>query len=140
MLTAYERRPGSCSPLGCGVTFLVIGILIALLGCFGHFPPLTATTGIIVETLPLTAVPSHFIICDYEAYGVRHRGERVWRYASQFDSFYRVGSPFPVYFVTAHPEVSYGPNRPMSVPIIVMGIFLALASAGIIFSRGHDDT
>jgi hypothetical protein len=127
----YERHPRGSGPIGCGVTSLVVGILLTLLGCFWHFPPLTATTGVIVESRPLSAVASYHITYEYEAYGARHRGERVWRYASQFKSFYEVGSPFPVYFVTAHPEVSYGPNRPLSVRIIVMGTFFVVLAIGI---------
>ena len=133
MLTEYERRTDGCSPLGCGFTLLALGILVAVLGCFWHYPTLTATTGVIVESQPLTALASYHITYEYEAYGVRHRAERVWRYASQFKNFYPIGSPFPVYFVTAHPEISYGPNRPLSVRMIVMGIFLATAAGGIIF-------
>jgi hypothetical protein len=133
VLTSHERTPEGCSPLGCGVTLLVVGILITLLGCFWHYPPLTATNGVIVEARPLTAVAAYHIIYEYEADGVHHRGERVWRYVSQFNSFYQVGSRIPVYFVTAHPEISYGPNRPLSARIIITGVFFAVAASGVIF-------
>ena len=49
------------------------------------------------------------------------RLRRVWRplsrralirYDTQYEPFYEVGPPFPVYYVAAHPELSYGPNPP----------------------------
>jgi hypothetical protein len=133
MLGAQERRPDGCAHFGCGITLLLIGVLTVLVGCFWHYPPLTATTGVIVDSQPLAAVPSHLITYEYEANGVRHRGQRVWRYESQFKAFYQVGRPFPVYFVTAHPEVSYGPNKPLSLRLVFAGIFLATLSGAIMF-------
>lgn len=129
----FEPRREGCSPLGCGWTFLVIGLAVALIGWFWHFPQLTYARGVVVESQQLRSYAAWRITYEYTAYGVRHRGERMMRLSSQFQPFYRVGSFFPVYFVTAHPEQSYGLNRPFIQPLIWIGLLCAAGAGMVIF-------
>jgi hypothetical protein len=129
----FEPRREGCTPFGCGWTFLVVGLALALLGWFWNYPQVTYARGIVVESQPLRPPSMWRITYEYTAYGVQHRGERIIRLSTQFQPFYSVGSLFPVYFVTAHPEESYGPTRPIIQPLLWFGLFLAAGCSLIIY-------
>lgn len=126
-------------PRGCSTTLLAVGVLVVLCGYFWHIPQLTYTAGLIVDAKPSNYGSTRRLITyEYTALGVRHRSQRFLSYwyinAGKFD----VGSPFPVYFVTDHPELSYAPNRPIAAPIVVMGIMMITAGIAVIFfARPH---
>lgn len=107
-----------------------------LVGWFWHYPQVTYVRGVVVESQPLNPPSVHRITYEYTANGLRYRGQRIMRLSTQFEPFYTVGSFFPVYFVTAHPEQSYGPGRPYIQPLIYIGIFLIGLCSIVIFFAG----
>lgn len=116
-------------------TAIVAGIIIILLGYFWQFPHVTPTTGVVVES----TMPSYtgrgtvrLLTYDYTAYGVHHRGQRYLRYAPHYEGMFKAGSSLSVYFVSEHPEVSYAPNPPRVLPLIVVGIMLAAGGGATI--------
>ena len=75
------------------------------------------------------------IAYDYTAYGVRHRGQRLFGWGRGNPStYYEVGQPFPVYFVTDKPGDSYGPNPPNANVFFIPGIGFALLGIVVIVS------
>jgi hypothetical protein len=106
--------------------------MMCVIGWFWHYPSLTYAPGVIVEASTIRA-PVAWITYEYVAFGVRHRGQRLMRYSTQFQTYYQVGSSFPVYFVTEQPETSYGPYRPRVQPLIWLGMYVVVLSGAIIF-------
>ena len=129
----FESRRERGSPLGCAWAFLVTGLVLILVGWLWHYPKVTSARGVIVESQRLNPPNVYRINYEYEAFGSHYPGTRVMRLSSQFQPFYTVGSVFPVYFVTEHPEQSYGPNRPIVQPLIVTGILTAALGGVIIY-------
>src|SRR5262249_37568126 len=129
----FEPRRKGCTPFGCGWTGLALGLALALTGWFWHYPALTYSRGTVIELQQLSSYAAWHITYEYMADGARYRGERLMRLSTQALPFYRVGSSFPVYFVTAHPEQSYGPNRPGIQPLIVIGVLWAAAGSMVVY-------
>jgi hypothetical protein len=130
-VSEHERQKSGCVPVA--FTLLTIGLLITLTGWLWHFPELTYTPGVVMESQRLPAQGAVRISYKYTAFGVAHHGERILWLTTQVQQFYQVGDLFPVYFVTAHPERSYGPNRPIVQPLIWVGLFLAAFGVVIIY-------
>jgi hypothetical protein len=117
-----------------GYTCLGLGIAFCLIGVFWHFPRVTRTTGVVVEsTAPAGGQAVRVVTYDYIAYGVHHRGQRFLRYGRQYPGMFEVGASFPVYFVSAHPDESYAPFPPRITLLIVSGVMLAALGGTVIF-------
>lgn len=106
---------------------------MVVIGWFWKYPQLTYTPGVIVKSQTLRPPPVTRITYEYTAFGVWYHGERIMRLSTQSQPFYQVGELFPVYFVTAHPENSYGPGRPIIQPVIWSGIFLAAFGVTVVY-------
>jgi len=126
-----ERQRSGCLPVG--LALLAVGLLMALAGWLWHFPELTYAPGVVIESQKLQPLSTSEITYEYTAFGVRYRNKRIMRLSTQVQPFYQVGSLFPVYFVTAHPEKSYGPNRPIIQPLLWIGIYLAAFGVVVIY-------
>jgi hypothetical protein len=101
-----------------------MGCIFGVVGGLWHVPRVTATDGIIVESVAVSgAWHRRLITYEYIAYGVRHRGQRLFgRGRSIPASFYEVGQKFPVYFVTDEPDSSYAPWPPSRTVFVVFAI------------------
>jgi hypothetical protein len=74
------------------------------------------------------------ITYEYTAPGVRHRGQRLFRWGRSIPAaYYEVGQPFPVYFVTDKPDLSYGPYPPSRTAFVVFPIIFAALGITVIF-------
>jgi len=95
-------------------------------------PHVTRTVGIIVASdPPIYGQTRRTITYEYVAYGVRHRGQRFLRTASQYVGMFDVGASFPVYFDDAHPDQSYAPTPPRMWYIVVMGVCSVVFATGL---------
>jgi hypothetical protein len=108
-------------------------LLITVAGWLWHFPELTYAPGVVIESQRLPSLSTSRITYEYTAFGFRYRGQRIMRLSTQVQPFYKVGSLFPIYFVTKKPETSYGPSRPIVQPLLWIGIFLAAWGGVIIY-------
>ncbi len=123
--------------MGFGSTLVVGGVILILFGIFWHLPRVTRTTGVIVESAPpVYGQTLRTITYDYTVSGAHYHGQRFLRYGRQYVGMYDVGSSFPVYFVTAHPEQSYAPFPPRVYPMIGTGIVWVLFGAVLIILGG----
>ena len=130
-MTEQERQKSGC--LHIAFTLLIVGVLLAFAGGLWHLPELTYARGVVVESQPLQPPTINRITYEYTAFGVRYRGQRIMRLSTQFQPFYQVGSFFPVYFVTAQPDKSYGPNLPIIKPLLWIGIYFAAFGIVVIY-------
>ena len=119
-----------------GYTCLFVGMFFGLIGLFWHFPSVTQTNGVIVESVPVAGGQmKRLITYEYTVDGVRHRGQRLLGWGRQYPGMLEVGDPFPVYFVTRKPELSYAPGPPRMTTLIVSRImFTALGITVIVFA------
>jgi len=108
-------------------------------GYFWRFPDLTRTVGVITRSEPQAyGVTRREIAYEYVAQGVRHRSERFLWISPVYPRMYDVGKPFVVYYVTRHPEISYGPLPPRSQTIIVIGyMFITFGLVCLFWRPGH---
>jgi hypothetical protein len=107
---------------------------MVIIGWLWNYPLyLSYAPGVVIESQSLRGPGVARITYEYTAFGVRYRGVRLMLLSTQVQPFYQAGSFFPVYFVTAHPEKSYGPNRPIIQPLIWTGILLAAFGGAIIY-------
>jgi hypothetical protein len=130
---AAQSPPRGCGLLSFGYTCLVVGCLFGLIGTLWHIPHLTRADAVIVQSVPMSSWSNaRLITYEYTAYGVRHRGQRLFRWSRSIPAgFYKAGEPFPVYFVTDKPDLSYGPYPPSSTTFA--GFAIMFAALGITF-------
>jgi hypothetical protein len=77
---------------------------------------------------------ARLITYEYTAYGVPHRGQRLWRWGRSIPAdFYKAGEPFPVYFVTDKADVSFAPYPPSRTAFAVFAIMFAALGITFIF-------
>jgi hypothetical protein len=111
-----------------------MAIIFGVGGVLWHFPRVTRTDGIIVESVALAGAQNQRLITyEYTAYGARHRGQRLLGWGRSIPpGFFEVGQSFPVYFDTDKPDFSYAPYPPEKTLFIVSGITFAVLGAGLI--------
>ena len=129
-----SQKAKGCSTLSFGYVCLGVGIAFLFVGWFWHFPRVTHTNAVIIESV---RVPSarmlNRVTYEYTANGMRYRGQCLTRLGSQPARFLEVGESFPVYFVTNKPQVSYAPLPPRISIFIVFGILFSALGAVLIF-------
>jgi hypothetical protein len=88
---------------------LTTAIIFGVTGVLWHFPRVTRTDGIIVESVAVAGAQNKRLITyEYTAYGARHRGQRLLGWGRSIPpGFFDVGQSFPVYFDTDKPDFSY---------------------------------
>ena len=106
-----------------------------MVGAFWHVPRVTPTDGVIVESVAVAgAWHSRLITYEYTAYGVHHRGQRLFNWGRSIPaSFYDAGQRFPVYFVTGDPASSYAPYPPGRTVFVVFATMFAALGITVIF-------
>jgi uncharacterized membrane protein len=120
-----ERSSKGCTTIILGCWLFAFGLIWLAVGYLWHFPQLTRTTGVVTESKPRAyGVIRRGIAYEYFVNGVRYRGERFLWTSSVYPQMYDVGQPFVVYYVTSHPEISYGPLPPQAQTTIVVGYML----------------
>ena len=131
---------GGCTTVTLGCWLIAIGLIYLAAGYFWHFPNLTRTTGIITQSKPRSyGATRRAITYEYVANNARYRGERFLSWSSVYPRMYDVGKPFVVYYVTEHPEISYGPLPPKSEPILVVGyMFVSFGVVCLFWRPGQD--
>ena len=94
-MSLKSSRPG-CSLLSFGYTCLLVGCLFGVIGALWHIPHLTRTDGVIVQSGPMSSWSNaRLITYEYTACGVRHRGQRLFRWGRSIPAgFYETGQPF----------------------------------------------
>jgi hypothetical protein len=99
-----------------------------------HFPRVTRTDGIIVESIAVAGAQNNRLITyEYTAYGARHRGQSLLGWGRNIPAgFFDVGQSFPVYFDTNKPDISYAPYPPEKTIFIVLGSMFAVLGVGFI--------
>ena len=122
-----QLSPRGCSTLTFGCICLVTGGLFCLAGLLWHFPRVTRTDSVIVASVAVAGGQNaRLITYEYAAYGVRHRGQRLFQWGrSTPKGFFEAGEQFPVYFVTDKPDLSYAPYPPQKSILVVPGIMFA---------------
>jgi hypothetical protein len=105
---------------------LTTAIIFGVTGVLWHFPRVTRTDGIIVESVAVAGAQNKRLITyEYTAYGARHRGQRLLGWGRSIPpAFFDVGQPFPVYFDTDKPDFSYAPYPPEKTIFIVFSNYL----------------
>jgi len=120
--------------LSFGYICLATAITFGMAGALWHFPRVTRTDGIIVQSVAVAGAQNKRLITyEYIANGARHRGQRLLEWGRSIPpGFFDVGQSFPVYFDPDKPDVSYAPYPPEKTLFIVSGIMFAVLGVGLI--------
>ena len=135
-MSSQSSRRGR-STLSFGYICLLVGCLFGVVGALWQVPHVTRTDGVITESVALAgALHTRLITYEYTAYGMRHRGQRLFGWGRSIPaSFYEVGQSFPVFFVTDNPDSSYAPWPPGRTVFVVFAVgFGALGITVILFA------
>jgi len=110
-----------------GLSFVALGIIVALCGHLRSAAALAETTGVITEAsiLPgdVTSGP-RLLNYQYTVAGEQHSGQGWLRYSARQNDALETGKTIAVFYERAHPLVSYPVFPPSRMPWISGSIFL----------------